>query len=88
MSSLHQYLTDDISDESYTWDDSDAHARDMAQSEIFRHRAVDDAEDITLDLELQQRLDFNATLLAIADARRIQRECEAMWQQHEASPDD
>lgn len=87
MSNLYTFLAgfdpynDD--DEPMTYGDANDAARDMAQSEIFRHRVTDDDGDVTLDLELEQRLDFNATLLAIAQERQVQREIDLAWEQHE-----
>lgn len=91
MSNLYTFLagfdpyTDD--DEPMTYGDANDAARDAAQSEIFRHRATDEEGDVTLDLELEQRRDFDATVAAIADARRIQREIDQAWREHEANPD-
>lgn len=41
----------------------------------------------TLRLDAEQRRDFDATVAAIADARRIQAEIEAAWSEHEAAGD-
>lgn len=78
--SLYNYLTNDISNENYCWD-TDPEDERTAQL-LAGDLGLDDG-DVTLDLGLDERADFDATLLAIADARRVQREIEAAWEQHE-----